>query len=64
MGRESLDAPYTRWREIDDAIALVPDSLLHEVAENPATPAIDRARALARLYGLRGGHKIVTELQE
>jgi hypothetical protein len=53
---ESLEDQYRLWRKIDNAINDTPVSLLHEVAENPYAPNLDRARARAQLYGQSGGH--------
>lgn len=44
------------WEEIDDAIALMPDSLLHEALDNPYLSELDRARVKARISG-GNGHK-------
>jgi hypothetical protein len=52
---ESLEDQYRLWRKIDNAINDTPMSLLHEVAENPYAPNLDRTRARAQLYGQSGG---------
>jgi len=53
---QSLRELRDLWEEIDDAIALMPESLLHEAAENPHLSKLDRARVKARISG-GNGHK-------
>ena len=45
-----------RWEEIDDAINLMPESILVEALENPHLSQRDKARVKARLAG-GNGHK-------